>query len=543
MPDNGPLAVDRPRFSNEMGAATSGPAIAPDKSTLPMQWQIALSVFLALFVAFLALFWETIGTMTAIWWGARTYGHGFLIFPVAAFLIWIRRGTLLQINPRPQPFGLVLLAGSVCIWLLADIMSIQLAQHVALIAMIQCLVLAIFGWSVTKQILFPLFFLFFAVPFGNFLVAPLQHVTAELSVAFLRLTGVPVYLDDLFIHIPKGSFVIAEACSGIRFLISTIVIGALIAHIFFKSWWRRLAVVCLSVIVPIIANGIRAYGIVLLAHLSDFKIAVGVDHLIYGWIFFTLVTLGLLAAVLPLRERSVAMESNRRQIGNLSATGKRSGATVLATGMAAVLILASGPALSAFTAQATKDATVSRIAGVSIEGAWQPVPEPLGRWRPTFPGADAETLQTYADGTHTVTYYVAFYSHQRAGSEIVNEMNRLADEKIWRRVGSGSRVMNIDGHPLTIQVSRLTSAQMKRLVWYWYWVDGQFTGNRYLAKLLQAKARLFGGTPAAAVIAVATDYEESPEGAVRTLENFLKSVTSFEAPLVATTRAAAVPGS
>jgi len=539
---NGPSAVQRPRFKNETGAEAPGTAISSEYTTMSMQWRIALLVFLGVFVAFLALFWETIGTIIAIW-GSPTYSHGFLIFPVAAFLIWNCRSTLLKIDPRPEPVGFVLLAGSVCVWLLADVMGIQFGQHFALIAMIQCLVLAIFGWSVVKQILFPLFFLFFAVPFGNFLIAPLQDITAYLSVFILRITGIPVYLDELFIYIPTGSFVVAEACSGIRFLISTIVLGTLLAHVLFKSWWRRLVVVCLSLVIPIIANGVRAYGIVLLAHLSDFEVAVGVDHLVYGWIFFAFVTLCLLAAAIPLRDKNYATESTPQQIAKVSTTGKRSRAAVPAAGMAAVLILASGPAYSAFTAQAGNRASISGITELSIEGTWQRVPQPLIHWQPTFLGTDAESLQAYADGDSTVTYYVAFYTHQRAGSEIVNEMNRFDDEKAWRRLGSGSHVVNIDGHMLTIRVSRLKSARTKRLVWYWYWVDGQFTGNRYLAKLLQAKARLFGGVSAAAVFAVAADYEESPEKAVRSLENFLESVTSFEAPLVATARAAAIPGS
>jgi exosortase A len=509
---------------------------------MSMQWRIALLVFLGVFVAFLALFWETIGTMTAVW-GSRTYSHGFLIFPVAAFLIWNCRGTLLQIDPRPEPVGLVLLAGSVCVWLLADVMGIQVGQHFALIAMIQCLVLAIFGWSVVKQILFPLLFLFFAVPFGNFLIAPLQDVTAHLSVVLLRITGVPVYSEGLFIYIPTGSFVVAEACSGVRFLISTIVLGALLAHVLFKSWWRRLLVVCLSLIIPIIANGVRAYGIVILAHVSDFEIAVGADHILYGGIFFGFVTLSLLAAAIPLRDKYYPMEYSDRHVTNAHSTGKRSRAAVLAAGMAAVLILASGPAYSAFTAQAANRATISGIAELSIEGTWQRVPRPQIHWQPMFLGTDAETLQAYTDENSTVTYYVAFYSHQSAGSEVVNEMNRLDEGKTWRRLGSGSHVVKIDGHLLTIRVLRLASATTKRLVWYWYWVDGQFTGNRYLAKLLQAKARLFGGISAAAVVAVAADYDESPQKAARSLENFLESVTSFEAPLVATARAAAIPGS
>jgi len=542
MPRNGPQGVQRPRFENETGAEAPGTASASENATMSTQWKIALSVFMGLFVAFLALFWESIGTLTAVW-NTSTFSHGFLIFPVAAFLIWNCRRALLQIDPRPEPVGLVLLAGSVCVWLVADVMGIRLGQHFALIAMFQCLVLAIFGWSVVKQILFPLFFLFFAVPFGNFLIPPLQDVTAHLSVAFLRLTGIPVYLDELFIYIPTGSFVVAEACSGIRFLISTIVLGVLLAHIMFKSWWRRLVIICLSLIIPIIANGVRAYGIVIIAHLSDFQVAVGADHILYGGIFFGLVTLCLLAAAIPLRDKNFPMESRYPLSANVSAPGKRSRAALLATGMAAVLILASGPAYSAFTAQPANRATISGIAELSIEGTWHRIPEPPVHWQPTFPGADAETVQEYADENNLVTYYVAFYTHQRAGSEVVNELNRLADEEIWRRVGSDSHAASIDGHALTVQVLRLASAKTKRLLWYWYWVDGQFTGNRYLAKLLQAKARLFGGIPAAAVVAVMADYEDNPEKAVRSLENFLVSVKSFEAPLVATARASAIPGS
>jgi exosortase A len=542
MPRNGPQAVQRPRFENETGAEAPGKAIASENATMSTQWKIALLVFMGLFVAFLALFWESIGTLTAVW-NTSTFSHGVLIFPVAAFLIWNCRRTLLQIDPRPEPVGLVLLAGSVCVWLVADVMGIRLGQHFALIAMFQCLVLAIFGWSVVKQILFPLFFLFFAVPFGNFLIPPLQDVTAHLSVAFLRLTGIPVYLDELFIHIPTGSFVVAEACSGIRFLISTIVLGVLLANVMFKSWWRRLVIICLSLIIPIIANGVRAYGIVIIAHLSDFQVAVGADHILYGGIFFGLVTLCLLAAAIPLRDKNFPTESRYPLSANVSAPGKRSRAALLATGMAAVLILASGPAYSAFTAQPANRATISGIAELSIEGTWHRIPEPPVHWQPTFPGADAEIVQEYADKNSLVTYYVAFYTHQRAGSEVVNELNRLADEEIWRRVGSDSHAANIDGHSLTVQVLRLASAKTKRLLWYWYWVDGQFTGNRYLAKLLQAKARLFGGIPAAAVVAVMADYEDNPEKAVRSLENFLVSVKSFEAPLVATARAAAIPGS
>jgi EpsI family protein len=138
---------------------------------------------------------------------------------------------------------------------------------------------------------------------------------------------------------------------------------------------------------------------------------------------------------------------------------------------------------------------------------------------------------------------VAFYASQQPGAEIVNEMNRFSDEETWRRQAKGRHDAMVEHQKLNVGVERLTAANTKRLVWYWYWVDGQFTASSSGAKLLQARARLFGGMPAAAVVAVAADYEEDPEKAVRSLESFLESVTSFKAPLADTARATAMSGS
>jgi EpsI family protein len=214
-----------------------------------------------------------------------------------------------------------------------------------------------------------------------------------------------------------------------------------------------------------------------------------------------------------------------------------------AIGSVAMIILASGPALSSLTSKQGSTVNVTELFPPSVVEPWSPVYESSQTWTPRFGGANSQLLKSYSDGNRMVTLYVAYYAHQRRGAEVVNELNRFSDEDAWRRVGTGHFVAKVERQPLVVGYERLASAQTKRLVWYWYWVDGQFTGNRYLAKLLQAKARLFGGTPAAAVIAVAADYQESPEEAVRSLQSFLESVASFEAPLVATARAAAIPGS
>ncbi len=222
---------------------------------------------------------------------------------ICTYIIWTRRRRLAGLVPRANYWGLAIIVLLGFGWLLGQLASVLLVQQFALVAMVQALFLTVLGWRVTAVIAFPLLYLFFAVPVGDFLIPPLQDLTAEFVVAGLRLTGVPVFLDGVLIAIPTGSFEVARACAGVRYLIATLALGVLIAGIFYRSWPRRLVFVGLSIMVPIVANGRRAYGIVMIAHLSDFRLAVAVDHVVYGWVFFGFVTLVLLLLGASFRER------------------------------------------------------------------------------------------------------------------------------------------------------------------------------------------------------------------------------------------------
>jgi exosortase/archaeosortase family protein len=129
------------------------------------------------------------------------------------------------------------------------------------------------------------------VPFGDFIVPVLQEYTAWFAVWLLQLSGLPMYREGLYISIPAGDFVVAEECSGVRYLIASVALGLIYAYISYRSVWRRAALVALAIALPIIANGIRAWGIIMIAHWTDMEHAVGVDHLIYGWVFFGFVML------------------------------------------------------------------------------------------------------------------------------------------------------------------------------------------------------------------------------------------------------------
>ncbi len=251
--------------------------------SLPMTeysiWRLATPLTLGLLIILAGLFWPTLYSMVEVWERSETFTHGFLIFPISAWLIWGRREQLSRLLPQSDWRGLVMLALAGAAWLFADAGSVNVVAQYAFIAMLIAAVWAVLGKQVVWALLFPLMFLFFAVPVGEFLIPPLMEFTANFTVAALQLTGIPVYREGTFFSIPSGDWSVVEGCSGLRYLIASVTLGCLYAYLTYRSWKRRALFTLAAFIVPVFANGGRAYMIVMIAHLSDMKLALGVDHL------------------------------------------------------------------------------------------------------------------------------------------------------------------------------------------------------------------------------------------------------------------------
>jgi exosortase/archaeosortase family protein len=115
-----------------------------------------------------------------------------------------------------------------------------------------------------------------------------------MAVALTHLSGVQASIHDVLIDTPVGRFEVAEACSGVKFLIAMIALGTLVAHLGFRSAKRRAVFMAACVIVPILANGVRAWGTIYIAQFRGVAFAAGFDHIVYGWIFFAIVMAGIL---------------------------------------------------------------------------------------------------------------------------------------------------------------------------------------------------------------------------------------------------------
>ena len=236
------------------------------------------------------------------WIDSTAYNHCFLVIPIVGWLLWDRRSELQGLRADPLPWAFLAGLPLAIAWLAAERLGIMEGRQLVAMSFLELLFFALLGWPLWRKVSGPLLYLYFLVPFGDFLTGKLQDVTTAFTRYGLEVLQIPAFIDGYTIEIPEGTFYVAEACAGLRFLIASIAFGCLYALIMYRSPWRRVAFVVVSMIVPIIANGFRALGIVVLGHVLGSAEAAATDHVLYGWIFFSLVILMLIALGLPFRE-------------------------------------------------------------------------------------------------------------------------------------------------------------------------------------------------------------------------------------------------
>ena len=178
-------------------------------------------------------------TMVEKWWTISTYNHVLFVPPIIGWLVWNRRRELTELVPRAWWPGLVLLAGALFLWLLGTLASFNSASQLGAVLALQAAVVAMLGPRVAAGLLFPLGYMLFLVPFGDELVPALQMITADIVIRLTHLSGIPAVIDGVFIDTPAGLFEVAEACSGVQFLVAMLALGVLIAQTCFRGWRRR----------------------------------------------------------------------------------------------------------------------------------------------------------------------------------------------------------------------------------------------------------------------------------------------------------------
>jgi exosortase A len=487
------------------------PSLAVDE-----RWRAHLIALAAALGAILLLFHRDAAHMATIWWTSSTFNHVLLIPPVIAWMVWQRRPELARLTPAVWPPALVAVALGGLFWLLGEAAGLALARHTGLVLILQATIAACLGRAVARGLAFPLFYMVFLVPAGEEIVPLMQTVTAKISMVLLAWSGVPAHIEGVFITTPTGYFEVAEACAGVKFLIAMIAYGALVANICFRSWSRRAAFIAAAIVIPVLANGVRAFGTIYIAEQTSLAFAEGFDHIFYGWIFFAIVIALLMAVGWRFFDRGVGepwFDPASLQPRPVPASDPRRLAA------AAVLVAAIPLAwLAAITAAGTETAPRD-IAFPEIRG-WQRVAAAAGRpWRPSFAGADILRVARYRDGEgREVDLAIAVFARQEEGRELVGYGQGAAGP------GSAWAWTAASPAPANGTAELIASHGVQREVVSFYRVGDILTGSGMQVKLETMKTRLLGGRQRAVAVLVSGQAPGSGASARPAIDAFLAAL-------------------
>ncbi|KFI05141.1 exosortase A [Massilia sp. BSC265] len=471
------------------------------------------------------LFYGTVVSMAGIWNSSETFAHGWVILPISLWLIWRQRAWFSRIPARPWWPGLVLMAGAGAAWLAGRMGDVGVVMQYAFVSMMPLAALTLLGPRLAAKFTFPLLFLLFAVPFGEIFVGPLIQHTADFTVWAVQATGIPVLRNGTRFELPSGSWSVVEACSGIRYLISSITLGCLYAYLTYQSNLRRAVFIGMAILVPIVANWLRAYGIVMIGHTSGMELATGVDHLVYGWLFFGVIMFIMFWIGSYWREddKAAAPMPIDGAASVAPAPARTPAKSPVPATLAVVAMAAAWPAFAAFNDRANHN---PQPVALTLPALGWPQTSGFPDWQVHYMEPDARIARTYRSPEgRPVLLQMLYYRNQSKQKGLISSINRLTGEQAaFYETASRGRTEQAGAAQLPLREAVLHGPGGPLLVWQVSWVDGHYTSSNVTGKLRQAWGKLQFRGDDGAMVAIAVPFEDTEkdaEAARATLRTFL----------------------
>ena len=515
--------------------------MAVSKFQDPVFQRLALVAGIATCVAL--VFSETYSSMWALW-QTTDHRHGLLVFPISAYLIWRLRDQLANEPLSVEWSGLLLVTVLAATWAIARLAGIQVVEHAASIGMVPAMALTVMGGRVTREMRFPLLFLLFALPVGDSAVPYLMIVTADISSALLRLSAIPVFREGQNLTLPGGNFYVAEVCSGLRYLVTGVMISLLYGYLTYTNWKKRFVLVAITSVLLVIANGVRAYIVMAIASATNLQLFGGRDHIYFGWIMFGIVMMAIMWVGARYEDEPDAVPGDSPQraglpiivalglimlaitVKPLQADFGETGTILVAlAALALFIVFLSGRKRS--TANSVREEGGSMFANTMLRDIFIPtaavgiiivtsfivaeiesvtVPETVrldlshhikcpadGPWRqswqPEFVEPDAEQAMTFRCGDIFVNAYSAAYSSARQGRELVSSAHKLIPTSWDHDIAVSDRTVKLqNGKRLEITEITKINGDAELIVWYWYDVNGSISSSPLITKVSQVAA-------------------------------------------------------
>lgn len=263
--------------------------------TLPRRAALAASLLAA---GLLWTYGPVLSGLVRQWSADDNYSHGFFVLPLAAYFAWERREPLARAVRQPSVAGLAIILLSLILFVAGTFGAELFLTRVSLIGVLAGAILFIWGREHFRVLLFPIAFLLLMVPLPaiifNQIAFPLQLLTSQAGESVIAAAGIPVLREGNVLHLPARTLEVAEACSGIRSLVSLITLGIVLGYFTEPRIPARIAIALAAIPIAIVANAARVAGTGLVAEWISPAAADGFFHSFSGWLVFVVAFAGLL---------------------------------------------------------------------------------------------------------------------------------------------------------------------------------------------------------------------------------------------------------
>lgn len=275
------LAMSEGLPSERSAAGTRAPSLM---SSLPL-WQIVVLAGL-----FLWLYLPTLEHLVGQWWSDPNFSHGFFVPLFSAFVIWQERSKLASLRSKPSWWGLLFLVFGLGLLILGQMGAELFLSRLSLLIVLGALIVLFLGWNFFRAVLFPWAFLLLMIPIPaivfNLVTFPLQLLASRVASTMLPWMGVPVLREGNVIVLPAMALEVAEACSGIRSLMSLMTLAVIYGYLMERKVTVRVLLAVAAIPIAVAANSFRIVGTGLLVQYWDPDKAQGFFHEFSGWLIF-----------------------------------------------------------------------------------------------------------------------------------------------------------------------------------------------------------------------------------------------------------------
>ncbi len=482
-------------------------------------------IFLVVSALFLFVYSDTLLYLINDWvqWQNGEYAHGFVVIAVALVMVWGRRESLQQISIRPNLLGIFFVQSFSLSWMLGMLLGIRVVESLSFFLLIPSIIFALAGWKFVARLWFPLAFLLVAFPVWELFLPYLQSLAASLSHLFLKISGTTVLREDAYLIVPAGKFLVAEGCSGLRYLLAAMTFGGFFIYLERLTKWRAAAFFGIVVFSAILANALRITTVIIAGNMTEMQHPWVHDHLMLGWYIFA----GMLLPVFWIGNRlGDAEEKVKKEVGSslkVDFINKKSAnySTVIPV---LLIALIAGPSLKNILlsrAQASVN-TDLQLSAPEGQGGWNSLPESNGLMvQPNYEGADHIVDQVYSDGHKQARLYIALYQIQKQDKELINVYNYFFNEEHWQAISSEMFTPENSDHQL-LEVQLKNNAGNEKVLWYWYRIAGKTTTRSIITKLFDLYGMIMGKSSSSAIM-ISVDQVEGIEQARNQLSSFYAS--------------------